>query len=463
MDSAARHYGRTIACVLVFASSGPVLLAQTSAITPGTSPSAWIQLRNGTDNAGVVPGTLDVTWRYRATRPVRGLSVAEGVVLIGTESADADAAPDAFSDDQRGFLTALDANTGKALWTRALPSWIHSDPAIYNGRGYATFGRWPMTYPGGVVAYDLRSGEKIWLKSTATGIMPAPALDTMTHVLLAAGGGGVLFELSLDSGREVHATGLRVVPAMSSPRITSDRSVIVGGFASILSYSLDRQAIIWTRRVAELNSLGDNPVALSDTVAFTAGCADYGFWKAARDLPFRTFMEMVWKAYHTKKLTRYRGWFGQQWLLAIDRHDGRELWRKPLGIGLGIERNTAGTPVVSGSRVIISSPVSRIVYAFDIGTGRELWRHALAAMHKGAVTVIGNDVLLGDRKGTVVLLDVRDGKPVGRCNAGGPFTVLAPVLVGRTLFTATKDGWVHAVPYDSLRGRAVRAGEKSCF
>lgn len=123
------RFRRAVAVTLTLVTPlGPALSAQSSPSAATLMPKSWLQLRGGTDNAGVLPGTLEATWQFKAERPVRGLSVAGGLVLIGTESADADAAPDAFAPDQRGFLIALDATTGAPLWTRALRSWVHGDP-----------------------------------------------------------------------------------------------------------------------------------------------------------------------------------------------------------------------------------------------------------------------------------------------------------------------------------------------
>ena len=53
--------------------------------------------------------------------------------------------------DERGFVTALDVVTGKPLWTRALISWVHGDPVVHDGVAFVTFGRMPMTFPGGAI------------------------------------------------------------------------------------------------------------------------------------------------------------------------------------------------------------------------------------------------------------------------------------------------------------------------
>jgi outer membrane protein assembly factor BamB len=112
--------------------------------------------------------------------------------------------------------------------------------------------------------------------------------------------------------------------------------------------------------------------------------------------------------------------------------------------------------VLAGSAVIISSPFSKTIRAFDAATGRIRWKRDLEAMHKGAVTVNGDDVLFGDRNGDMSFLSLASGATTGTCTAGSPFTVFAPILVGRTLFVATKNGAVIAAPYDSVRARATR-------
>src|SRR5665213_586587 len=210
---------RWLTCLLAITSlaTNPIV-AQTQR-SGSITPSSWLQLRGGTSNAGVLPGTLETTWRFHALRPVRGAAIAAGLVVIGTESADSDALPDAFAPDQNGFLTALDAFTGRELWSRRVPSWIHGDPVLYHGSVIASFGRWPMTHPGGVIAVDARTGKTLWARSTEAGVMPAPAIDSSRNTVIVVGGDGVVYGLSLTDGSVLYKSGLRAPDAMSSPRI----------------------------------------------------------------------------------------------------------------------------------------------------------------------------------------------------------------------------------------------------
>jgi outer membrane protein assembly factor BamB len=451
------------ALIIASALAAGITTAGAQAAPRGLTPSSWIQLRGGIDNAGVVAGALDVSWRYRATRPVRGVSVADGVVIVGTESADADAAPEDFKPDQRGFLAALDATTGRMLWSRPVPSWVHGDPLVFDQRVFVGYGRWPMTHPGGVLAADLHTGRTLWALQTDAGVMPAPALDTTSRTLLFVGGDGVLYVLGIDDGRVEEMRGLRSADAMSSPRIDESRTVYLGTAETLRSLSAAGGAAHWSYHPQALRAIGDIPPAVAESIVFTTGTRRVGFWKAARSLPTPKFLRFVWEARKTHPLRTYNAWFREQRLVAVDRRRGRLLWERPLGIGLEVPRNTSGTPVAAGNRVLVSSPVSRIVWAFDASSGREIWRHQLAAIHKGAITPIGEDVLLGDKSGTITLLNLSNGRVVGRCAAGGAFTPTAPVLVGKTLFVATKDGWLHAERYADLRARAIEHAGGSCF
>ncbi len=452
-----------IAALALPPTTADTLIAQSPAVHPLVMPSSWLQLRGGTDNAGTLPGTLEANWQFQSTRPVRGLSVAGGLVLIGTESADADAAPGAFADDQRGILSVLDATTGRPLWSHAVPSWIHGDPVLHRGRVVVTFGRWPMTHPGGVMAFDSKSGKTLWSFSVDAGIMPGPALDTIANAVLVAGGDGILYALDMATGAVQSQSGLESADAMSSPHLDKD-ALFLGAAGTLNRYSASRKDRLWSFHPRTFRDFGDIPVALSDSMVFTTGMRSVGFWKAARTLPFSRFVHLAREASRTRPLSSYRGWFSEQWLLAVRRSDGLLVWQQPLGIGLEVPRNTSGTPVVARNRVLVSSPVSQAIWAFDAQSGHVLWSRQLQAMHKGAVTITTNEVIFGDKTGYVTVLRLADGGLIGRCNAASPFTPLAPIIIGKTVFVATRNGRVYATPYDVFRRNASASdGVGLCF
>jgi outer membrane protein assembly factor BamB len=459
------HSVRSLAVLMLVQSVTGTRAVSAQALADKTvkTPSSWLQLRGGVDNTGAVAGLLNVGWRFKAPRPVRGIAVAQGLVLIGTESADADAAMDNFSDDQHGYLIALEASTGKKIWIREVPSWIHGDPVVFGGRVVVNYGRWPMTHPGGVMAVDLRTGRSLWSLSIDAGVMPAPAIDSARNTVSVAGGDGILYTLSLASGVIQRMTGLESADAMSSPRIDTEGIIYLGTAETIRSYSTRTGEAKWHFRPPALRAVGDVPVALADSIVLTTGTRAYGFWNAFRALPIARFGDLLREAVRTRKLSTYRSWFQEQWLVAISRRAATPIWQRALGVGLSIPRNTSGTPVVSNEMVIVSSPISRVVSAFVLKSGKLLWSRHLDSTHRGAVTVFGTNIILGEKNGTLLLLRLSDGEVVGQCSAGAPFTVFAPVVVGSTLFFATHDGWVRAVPYETLLRQAGTRSAMPCF
>jgi outer membrane protein assembly factor BamB len=287
-------------------------------------------------------------------------------------------------------------------------------------------------------------------------MMPGAAIDTVTGAIVTAGGDGVLLTASLRDGSKLRESGMGAADGMSSIRIDETGTVIVGAASDLESYSSRTGRVNWSFHARNgLRALGDIPVALHDSIVFTTGTRNYGMANAYRALPIRTFLSLLEQGARREKLSSVRGWFREQWLMALDRRNGDVLWQEPLGIGLSVPRNQSGTPVVVGATVLVSSPVSRTVWAFNASDGRLLWKRPLTGMHKGAVTVHGSDVFFGDSDGKITFLNVATGAVTGTCVAPGAFSATAPIVVGRTVIAATRDGSVWAAPFDSIRTRAA--------
>jgi outer membrane protein assembly factor BamB len=311
-------------------------------------------------------------------------------------------------------------------------------------------------------------------------MMPGPAIDATAGEVIALGE-GVLYTLALRDGAVIAAVGLRSPGGMSSPRIDDQRQVYVGTNTTIHSYSAASDKLTWQYSSPVLAGFLDVPLALSDSAVFTAGWKLVGISHVLRAVPVAMIPRVLgdaWREFRDRPagggilasaraalmdMLFTRGLFMEQWIVAVGRRSGRLLWEQDLGVGAPVSRNTSGAPVVAGNAVVISSPVSGVVWAFDSRSGRPLWHRQLSSRHKGAVTIVGNDVIFGDARGDLNAINLQDGTPIGRCNAEASFSPTAPIMVGSTIIVATQDGWVHARPYTTLRRKFDLTGSHHCF
>jgi outer membrane protein assembly factor BamB len=380
-------------------------------------PGDWRQFRGGADNTGYLAGDLRARWRYKAPGAVRAMSVARNRVLVGTEILGETARPP-------GTIAALSLTTGERIWTHDLPAWVHGDPAIVDSTAFVTFGAYPFDLmPGGLWAFDMRSGRIRWKFESGAGMMPAPAV--VGSVIFAGGGDTCIHSLSSRTGRQLHAWCTGAPIAMASPRI-ADSLVIVGNVRGyLIGYNTVTFREQWRRRWDPIDHFGDPPAAFAHGLAITTGTH------------------------------RFKPDSQRHWVVAFNAVNGDTAWRRLLGTGPWLERNTSGTPAVAGGIVVVSSPIASSLHAFDARSGAPRWSMPLESQHKGAPTIVGEDVVLGDAAGRLSVRALRSGNLLGVCRFDAPFTVLAPLVVGQTILVATQDGWVYAEPYDQLRARAA--------
>jgi quinoprotein glucose dehydrogenase len=113
-------------------------------------------------------------------------------------------------------------------------------------------------------------------------------------------------------------------------------------------------------------------------------------------------------------------------LTAIDLRTGKTLWDVPLGTDEGLEKegvaklppgtgmvNLGGPVTTAGGLVFIGSTLDAYLRAFDIETGRELWKYKLPAGGKATpMTYLG-----ADGRQYVVIAAGGDGKAFGKADS----------------------------------------------
>jgi len=107
--------------VLIVLPFGVARATGAACCTEKPAPPAWLEWRGASANAGAVRGSLRTMWRFDAGKPVRALAIAGGIFVVGTETHDADAAPNAFARDQRGAIAVLEVSNGESHLTESCP------------------------------------------------------------------------------------------------------------------------------------------------------------------------------------------------------------------------------------------------------------------------------------------------------------------------------------------------------
>ncbi|MEW6395180.1 MAG: PQQ-dependent dehydrogenase, methanol/ethanol family [Pseudomonadota bacterium] len=118
----------------------------------------------------------------------RGVSFAEGKILVGRLD---------------GKLTALDANTGKEIWTSTIVDYkqgsvITSPPLVVRDKVITGFGGGEYGVRGALVAVELASGKELWRSYTVPG-PGEPGSDTWKGDSAKYGGGAAWLVGSYDA------------------------------------------------------------------------------------------------------------------------------------------------------------------------------------------------------------------------------------------------------------------------
>lgn len=167
-------------------------------------------------------------------------------------------------------------------------------------------------------------------------------------------------------------------------------------------------------------------------------------------------------------------------VIALDRRDGRELWRLTLD---GDGRRFYGAPVVAGRLVLAADYYVGGVFAVDRFTGALVWHFDTDPGWIGiavAPLVIGDEVYAGAGDGDVYAADLATGRVKWKASAGGSISELG--VCGRYLWAtvpgaalvdrhtgqvrrrvATADDRLLASGYAAAGGRIFAAGHDSMY
>ncbi len=396
--------------------------------------NAGIALQRGVNwkfaGAGAIPldgPPLDnnfSTTAYNIGMPV-GVSAVNGIIYAGSDN---------------GYTYALNALNGKLIWAHYGWNMTMSNPLVVDGRVYVSTGNAYFNYantmlyvkgerptrgPGlnSMYALDAKTGKKLWVYHFPGEAMPTAVYDQ--GYLYIGTGDGHLYKLDAVTGKLVSSTDLTSFVSMSSPVLSGD-NLFVGGTDPNYFYAVNKKTgqIVWKITLPKLvaTGIGDCTPAYADGLVVQEATVETGDKKN----PVANV------------------------LLAMDAATGRIVWQKQFENGPVPPAMKTATPMIYGDKALGGSPVTGNYYAFDLKSGRELWKVRLGAQIRSGAAVADGVAYVPYKSGDIAAIRVSDGKILGKKHLGGAFGPSSPVIVGGTLYVSNIYGWVIAIPLSSI-------------
>ncbi len=379
----------------------PLLLLIAAAPAVRAQPAMY---RGGPEHTGVYPASGGVQYAGRAWRFMTGGAVRSTPVL---------------TPDQRivfgstdGRLYALSLG-GEPIWSAQLGSPIASSPAVADGVALV------QSRDDLIVAVSARDGRILWRKPAA----PAAPLPW-----------------GLESGDLYQA----------SPTIAEGRVVIGGVDGSVSAFDLHTGKLFWRflagGRVRTAAAVAGGTVyapsfdgslyALDlktgglrwrfDTLGHSLNSGDFGFdRRSIQSAPAVADGMVVFGARD-----------GLLW--AVDAATGKERWRFDHEIVWVI-----GGPAIANGRVFDATSDDAIIQAFDLKTGKALWKDKMSGVAWPSPAVSGDTVFFADSNGGVGAFDAASGRKLWKAAVpGGVYG--SPVPIPGALLVPSHDGALYA-------------------
>ena len=238
-------------------------------------------------------------------------------------------------------------------------------------------------------------------------------------------GDGHVYKLDAVTGKLALTTDLVSFVSMSSPVLAGD-NLFLGGTNPNYFYAVNKKtgSIAWKITLPKLvaTGIGDCTPAYADGLVIQEATVETG----DKEKPVANV------------------------LLAMDASSGKIVWQKQLESGPVPPAMKTATPMIAGDKVLEGSPVTGNYYAFDLKTGRELWKVRLGAQIRAGAAVADGVAYVPYKSGDIAAIRVADGTLLGQKHLGGAFGPSSPVIVGGTLYVSNIYGWGIAIPLSDI-------------
>ena len=311
-----------------------------------------------------------------------------------------------FAGDRKGGVRAYDVQTGEKVWKTDTDLPISGGAG--SGDGLVLFG----SQEGDVIALDPDNGDTLWQVKLSSEILAPPRATDGVVVVRTID--GRLYGLNATDGAQLWVYD-RTIPTLtlrgtSAPALS--RGMAVAGFDSgrIVAVALRDGRLLWESRIAiprgrtELERLVDidaEPRIVGDAVYVVA-------------FQGRT--------------------------AALDIGSGEVLWQRDMSSYAGIS--------IDRELLYVTDDQSHI-WALDRYSSQSMWRQDQLQFRQATAPVGYRDyVVVGDYEGYLHWMRREDGKFVGRIRVDSDGIMSAPVVASDTLFVYGKGGELTALKVD---------------
>jgi polyvinyl alcohol dehydrogenase (cytochrome) len=407
---------------------------------------------------GGVRASISIGPRLRSSDS-RASSGAAGLARRSASSAEAGYV--AYFSDQKGFVYAVDAGTGKSIWVRKVDDHplvrLTGSPALYADRlyvptsSYEEGGKPPgyacCTFRGAIVALDARSGEVVWKSYTIAEEPRLLRVYADGTELRGPSGGAVWSAPTIDTRRGALYVGVgNTYSGAAQP--TTD---------AVLAIDLKTGKLRWARQMAP---------STPDVFGCTPGDVNCGE-RAGPDFDFGASPVLATLAGGRQLIVAGQK-SGVVYALDPDKK-GEQVWRYRAGGGSGLggiqwgiaaDAEHAYVPVAE-----IYSPAPGGLHAVDLATGARAWyappetpvcgklSRACSGAQFSAVSAIPGIVFSPSNDGAVRAHSTADGRVVwtfdtnrefptinGLRAKGGSMDGPAPVIAGGLVYVSSGYG-----------------------
>lgn len=308
-----------------------------------------------------------------------------------------------FAADGKGRIYAFDPRTGDRIWRSKTGEEIVSGPSV---AGDAVL---VGTRNGDVLAVKRSNGQKLWGSHLSSEALAPPESDGSR--VYARGGDGSIYGISASDGARQWSLD-RSVPnltlrGLSPPSIDGGRAYVGLDNGRVIALNSNDGEVLWEQTVA-------SPVGRNELDRLTD--IDAPLLQEGGEL--------------------FVASFGGE-MACLDRDTGQVLWRRSM-------RSYSGLALYDKTLVVTDE--EGVVWGLDANTGTSIWKSEdLKYRQLSAPAVFQGKVVVGDYKGYLHWLDVKDGHLIARSRAGHDPIRRAPVVGDGLLYVLAIDGDISAV------------------